>query len=438
MNRGFDIIVIGAGPAGLAAAAAATRTGRQVAVLDDNPEMGGQIWRANVGGADPNRIQARTFASFASSSAELFTGRQVVDLRSHNEIDAWVDITESLETFKYDRLIIATGARERFLPFPGWTSPGVYGAGGLQALVRSGYDIRGKRVVVAGSGPLLLAVAAHLKRDGAIIVSINEQAPVARLAKFAAGLIMHPAKIRQGIALRASLGSVPYRAGSWPLEVQSSGAITHVRLTDGNKIWSEQCDLLAYGFHLVPNIELAVLRGCSVNDGVVLVDKDQCTSIESVYCAGEPTGIAGLDAALLQGEIAGLAAAGMADQAAKLHGRRNTQSAFGRRMTQAFALRKELSTLAAPDTVICRCEDVRLSQLKEQASPECTWTDAKLQTRCGMGPCQGRVCGPALETIFGWRNLSIRPPLFPVPIAAMCSAPLRNEDPIPASMEPPL
>lgn len=435
MNHAFDIVVVGAGPAGLAAATAAARAGKRVALLDENLQAGGQIWRAGVGKAHANRARARAIAAFQNSGAQMFPARQVVDATSASELKAWIDFNHVLETFAFSSLIIATGARERFLPFPGWTLPGVFGAGGLQALVRSGYDVRGKRVVVAGTGPLLLAVAAHLKQDGAEIVSINEQAPMRKLVKFGAGLLFHPEKVFEGFRLRAVLSRVAYRTNCWPLEAEGSDAITGVRLTNGVKTWTEKCNVLACGFHLVPNIELAALLGCSIVEGLVQVDNDQRTSIECIYCAGEPTGVAGVEAATLQGEIAGHAAAGSSDTA-PLYRRRNSQVDFGRAMSRAFALREELLNLAQPDTIICRCEDLRLEQLQAHAVPNVSWTDAKLQTRCGMGPCQGRVCGPALEAIFGWRNTSVRPPLFPVPVSAMCSAPeAKAQSSKPFSME---
>jgi NADPH-dependent 2,4-dienoyl-CoA reductase/sulfur reductase-like enzyme len=423
MNHVLDIVVVGAGPAGLAAATAAAAAGRRVALLDENPHVGGQIWRAAVGESRRDRAKDLAVARFEASGATLFSGRQVVDADACGKLNAWVDTTQTLETFTFERLIIATGARERFLPFPGWTLPGVFGAGGLQALVRGGYDIRGKRVAVAGTGPLLLAVAAHLKQDGAQIVVVAEQAPLRRLMGFGLSLFSHPAKILQGVRLRAELGGTPYRSGCWPVAAEGDGNLRAVRFSDGLRTWMERCDLLACGFHLVPNTELAMLVGCIVDERGVRVDADQKTSLQNVYCAGEPTGIAGVDAAMLQGEIAGLAACGQADAAARLRGKRDTHAAFGRAMDRAFALRDELHTLADPDTIVCRCEDVRFAQVQEHANLQSGWTDAKLQTRCGMGPCQGRVCGPALNALFGWRNTSVRSPLSPVPIAALCSIP---------------
>jgi NADPH-dependent 2,4-dienoyl-CoA reductase/sulfur reductase-like enzyme len=425
----FEVLVAGAGPAGLAAACSAARGGRRVAVLDDNPHAGGQIWREALGQSPRDRRRDRVIEAFLASGAELFPGRQVIDGSPAGILHTWHAAAHRLESFAFDKLVLATGARERFLPFPGWTLPGVFGAGGLQALVRGGFSVRGKRVVVAGTGPLLLAVAAHLQQDGAEIVCIAEQASLPSLARFAASLLKRPGKILQGIQLRAELSQVAYRTGCWPVAAEGHDALTSLRLTDGTTQWSESCDLLACGFHLVPNTELASLLGCGVDERGVIVDEDQLTTVPGIYCAGEPTGIAGLDAALLQGEVAGLSASGNAGAAARLHARRDTELAFGRAMGRAFALRKQLRTLATPETILCRCEDVRYRDLAPlRLSPHSSWTDAKLQTRCGMGPCQGRICGPALETLFGWRNTSVRPPLFPVPIAALCSTAQGQED----------
>jgi D-hydroxyproline dehydrogenase subunit alpha len=423
MSKNFDIVVVGAGPAGLAAATVAATLGKRVAVLDDNPKAGGQIWRAGIHpDRHPDPAKARAIAAFSASGAELFSGRQVVDAARPGALDAWVESTKTLESVTYQKLILATGARERFLPFPGWTLPGVFGPGGLQALVRSGYNVRGKRIVVAGTGPLLLAVAAHLKQDGATIVTIAEQSPISRLMPFFGSLLTHPKKLQQGLRLRTSLAGTPYRMGCWPVAAEGHQHVSAVRLSNGARIWTEPCDLLACGFHLVPNVELAMLLGCAIGPDGVTVDENQQTSVPHVYCAGEPTGIAGVDAARLQGEVAGRAAAGDLQNAARLHRRRNTQAAFGNAMNRAFALRPEVLALAQPDTIVCRCEDVRYRDLEAHRSELSVWTDAKLQTRCGMGPCQGRVCGPAIEQLFGWKNNSVRPPLYPVPVSAFCIA----------------
>jgi NADPH-dependent 2,4-dienoyl-CoA reductase/sulfur reductase-like enzyme len=424
MTTHTDVLIIGAGPGGIAAAIAAGERGCKVIVLDDNAAPGGQIWRGGVASRKPqseDEAKRGALERLARSGALVLGNHRVFDadpssgsLQALREDQAGATAIR----FTYKHLILATGARERFLPFPGWTLPGVFGAGGLQALVKGGFSVEGKRVVVAGTGPLLLAVAAHLRDYGAKVISVAEQASASQLAPFAASLWAHPAKIWQGLTYRASLWKTSYRTHCWPVAAlgdAGGNTLRGVRLSDGKRSWDEPCDLLACGFHLVPNTELATLLGCTLRAAFVEVDNQQRTSVPNIFCVGEPTGIAGLDAALIQGEIAGLACAGQSTTA--LEGRAAAERAFGIRMEKAFALRPELRSLATPETIVCRCEDVSVSQLSCYTG----WRDAKLQTRCGMGPCQGRICGPIVETLFNWEPASIRQPLFPVPLDAFCS-----------------
>jgi len=417
--RKIDVLVVGAGPAGIAAAAAAAESGLHTVVLDDNPSAGGQIWRSDLHhNTHKDRGKQQALKRLAGSGAEVLGGYRVFDIETDRALKAIHEEGDesSVISFRYEQLVLATGARERFLPFPGWTLPGVFGAGGLQALVKGGLRIEGKRVIVAGTGPLLLAVASYLRKSGAHVVCVAEQAPASRLARFTASLWRRPAKVWQGIRYRASFAGTPYRTGCWPLAaVATEAGLRTVQLTNGRRTWEEPCDLLACGFHLVPNIELAALLGCAFRGGFVQVDAQQRTSLPRVFCVGEPTGIAGLEAALLQGEIAGLACAGKPTE--HLNRRAEAERRFGQILAKAFALRKELRSLATPETLVCRCEDIPMSRLEGLSG----WTHAKLQTRCGMGPCQGRICGPAVEALLGWKPVTVRPPLFPVPLEALCS-----------------
>jgi NADPH-dependent 2,4-dienoyl-CoA reductase/sulfur reductase-like enzyme len=316
-------------------------------------------------------------------------------------------------------LILATGARERFLPFPGWTLPGVAGAGGLQALVKSGLPIEGKKVVVAGTGPLLLAVAAYLRKRGAEVLLIAEQAPLKSLLSFGLGLSRSPGKIVQAIQLKRELAGIPHLTGCWPVAANGNRQLQSVKLRRGQKTWDVACDYLACGFHLVPNTELAVFFGCGLRDGVVQVDDFQQTTIPDVYCAGESTGIGGLEVSLVEGRIAGLAATGQQEKARALFAERRSLQRFADLLNRTFALREELKSLPQPDTIICRCEDVSFARLQQQSGQQAAWRAAKLHTRCGMGPCQGRVCGAAIEFLLGWQTESVRPPVFPVKVGSL-------------------
>jgi len=399
-----DVLVVGAGPAGMAAAWRAAQSGSRVIVVDDNPAAGGQIWR---GGPPEAQVWLERIRSV---DVQVINGGRVFQQSGSRSLLA--ETGGGLCELSYKSLVLATGARERFLPFPGWTLPNVMGAGGLQALVKTGLPIEGKRVVVAGTGPLLLAVAAYLRGRRANVLLIAEQASSVQLARFAVGLF---SKRSQAFELKRQLKNVPYQSGCWVSEAHGEEKLESATLVRGGKRRQVACDYLACGFHLVPNIELAELLGCVIESGSVKVDEFQQTTVANVYTAGETTGIGGLELSLVEGEIAGLAAAGKHETARALFPVRAKQKKFADLLNRTFELREELKKLATPETIVCRCEDVTFERLRGHDS----WRAAKLQTRCGMGPCQGRICGGAVDFLFGWRAESVRPPVLPVKIDSL-------------------
>ena len=367
MSMDTEILVVGAGPAGITAATTSAMHGKQVLLLDDNLAPGGQIWReaTTARPENPDDAKRKSLLALRVSGARVFSGWRVFDAPRPQTLRAICDSGRDIHTtdISYERLILATGARERFLPFPGWTLPGVFGAGGLQALAQGGFSVAGKRIVIAGTGPLLLAVAAHLRQMGARITTIAEQASRRQLARFSASLSRQPGKLIEGLQYRAASGGSKYRPGCWPLAALGNEKVEAVRLTDGERIWEEACDLFACGFHLVPNTELAALLGCTLRENFVVVDDAQQTSMENVFAAGEPAGIAGLESALVTGTIAGLSATGKFEEAKALVSRRKKLQRFREQLQAAFALRPELLRLAEPDTIVCRCEDVHYGAL---------------------------------------------------------------------------
>lgn len=408
------VVVIGGGPAGIAAATSAAENGARVTMIDEGLDPGGQIWRPAVRSRTP-RDARRWIARLSASDAEILRSTSVIDVERSD--GRFVVVAESCgigREIVADAVVLATGARERFLPFPGWTLPNVVGVGGAQALAKSGTSFRGKRVVIAGSGPLLLPVAAYLARAGAKVLTVAEQAPFANVARFAAGLWRRPKTLGQAIALRAAFATTRFATGTWIVAARGDGTVREVTLTDGKTNRTLDCDVLCAAFGLVPNTELARLVGCDVDGGVVRVDGRQTTTVPDVQCCGEPTGIGGVDLALSEGEIAGFAATARTVPAV-LIACRDAHRREAERLDRAFALRPELFALADDDTIVCRCEDVRWSAIDQRWSGR----QAKLYTRAGMGPCQGRVCGAALECLLGWPADSVRIPTQPARCATL-------------------
>jgi len=411
LRQRFDVLVVGGGPAGMAAAACAAESGVRVGIVDDNVNLGGQIWRGQPQERRTNDRRTEDSAGWIerlrAAGVNTLCGMRIFDGPERGALLA--EGLNDLFELRYENLVLATGARERFLPFPGWTLPNVMGAGGLQAMVKCGLPMRGKRVVVAGTGPLLLAVAAYLRKQGAEIPMICEQASWSSLARFGVSLFFHPDKLIQGLLLRKELAGIPFMANSWPLAAHGRKSLENITVSLRGKAETIPCDYFACGFHLLPNIELPLLLGCQIQAGSVRVDDFQETTVSRVFCAGEPTGIGGIELSIVEGQIAGLAAAGRTTEAKQLLGERARARRFANLLERTFRLRPELSRLPLPETIVCRCEDIPHSRLQ----PHTSWRAAKLHTRCGMGPCQGRICGPAAQFLFGWNPDSVRPPVFP-------------------------
>lgn len=411
----LPILVLGAGPAGLAAAEAASAGGQPVLVIDDNHAPGGQIWRG--GGAhwsDP-RAAALWHKLQSRPQVSVMCGTRVVASAGRGALLAETDAGPV--TIAWQRAIVCSGARELLLPFPGWTLPGVTGAGGLQALLKGGMPVAGKRVLVGGTGPLLLAAADAVLRAGGEVVAIAEHCGTRALATFGARLALsHQAKFAQALRLFAGLRRIAYLRGATLRAASGTGRLESVLVESGGRRIDYECDFLACGFGLVPALESASLFGCAVSEGRVTVDDAQRTSVEGVWAAGESTGIGGVDKALAEGRIAGLAAAGVTAAAADLRAR-GAAYAFARLLAETFVPPPLMRGVCTPSTIVCRCEDVRAGELAAHAE----WRNAKLQTRVGMGPCQGRVCGAACGFLYGWDTSGARPPAFPATAATLAS-----------------
>jgi D-hydroxyproline dehydrogenase subunit alpha len=397
------VAVVGAGPAGLAAATRAAESGARVLVVDQASHTGGQIWRHSDRTTLPAGAR-RWIERFEASGAEYLAATTVSDAAPRR---LSIVTPRGPLLVEADAIVLATGARELFLPFPGWALPNVFGVGGLQALIKAGLAVAGKRIVIAGTGPLLLPVAATAAAHDARVEAVCEQARLRRVAAFGTGLWRSPSKLADAARYRAAFRGTRFRTGCWIARAEGASVVERVTLTDGRRSWKVDCELVGAAGGLVPNVELGTAIGCRVANGALVVDDAQRTSEPTVFAAGECTGVGGEALALLEGEIAGLAAAGRSSAA--LYRARDRAGAIVGRIARAFAPRAELFARPTAETVVCRCEDVRLGQL----DPEWGARQAKLATRAGMGPCQGRVCGAALERMFGWAAPGVRPPVAP-------------------------
>ncbi len=416
-----DVAVVGGGPAGIAGAVEAAGAGNSVVLLDSSPRAGGQIWRHRERSELP-AVARMWLDRLDRSGATVLTSAQVVDATADGRLGV---IHEGRPvSVVAGSTILATGAQELFLPFPGWTHANVVGVGGAQALLKAGWDVRGKRVAIAGTGPLLLPVAAALARAGADLRMVAEQAPPEMVKAFAWSLWRTPRRLLQAAAHRAAFLTVRYRWGTWVKRVVNVNGELHVTYTTGRSTWAEPIDILCTAAGLVPSTELARLLGCEVREGCVVVDDDQQTTVPSIYAAGEPTGNTGMEAAIVEGALAGLAAAGQGGRGAagQLKAEREAYRRFSERVANAFRLRPELRERVEPGTIVCRCEDVSMSALHAEWSPR----QAKIVSRAGMGSCQGRVCGPALEYLFGTGRDTVRMPVVPTTVGLLAdlSSPL--------------
>ncbi|MFE1229929.1 FAD-dependent oxidoreductase [Streptomyces sp. NPDC058745] len=446
----YDLVVVGAGPAGLAGAVTAAEQGLSVALLDGDAGLGGQFYRQPAPALGATRPQAlhHDWPAFAAWRRR-WEASGGVHLPEHH---VWTVVAERLagpatgtggagwavhaatgpdgeggcpEPVRGRAVLLATGASERHLPFPGWTLPGVVGAGGAQAMLKAGLVLPGRRVVVAGSGPLLLAVASSLTAAGARVPALVEAAGYLGYARRPDVLAASPGKAAEAVGHLAPLLRHGVRAYARHAVVRAHGtsrveAVTVARL---DRDWRPvpgtgrivRCDAVAVGHGLVPRIDLATALGCAVRttaDGApaLVLDAGQATSVPGVWSAGETAGPGGARLALIEGELAALAVARRlrGDTAGAPPGRlrallraRTRLRAFAELMAAAHAPGAGWRHWLDDTTEICRCEEVTAGRIRE-AVEDLGAGDArtvKLLTRAGMGWCQGRVCGAAVACL---------------------------------------
>ena len=442
----YELAVVGAGPAGLAASLAAADDGVSVALIDGARQAGGQFYRQTdrrLRARRPSRLY-HAWSTWESLRDRLARHEESGRITFLAERHVWhveageAGFTvhalagpgqETSEAVQADGLVLATGGYERVLPFPGWTLPGVVTAGGAQAMLKAGLVLPGRRVVVAGSGPLLLPVAAGLAAAGADVAGLYEASNPRAFAGHLRALSRNPGKLVEGAGYAARLARFGVRVRFRHAVLAAHGtdrldAVTVVG-PDGRE-HRAKCDALAVSHGMLPHTEIAQTLGARLSArGSVAVDTEQSTDIPNLLAAGETTGIGGAGLSLVEGEIAGRSAA------ARLRGRTAPEGlAEAQRTRRRLAVFADVieSAYSVPDgwaervdgeTVLCRCEEVTAASVRE-AVGELGATDlrtVKLLTRAGMGWCQGRICGPGVAGVAGcWptpaRTPFARPVLF--------------------------
>ena len=466
----FDLVVIGGGPAGLMAAVAARRHGAKVALLDENLVAGGQVYRATPAAfARDAVVTAEQIAGdrlrtlLARSGAVTMFGYKVWSVSSGFRVDAIsADGPVALNTPK---LIVATGTSERVVPFPGWTTPGVIGLAAATLLLKSQRMLPGRSTVVAGCGPLLVAVAAGILKGGGHVVAVIDVAGAKDWFMRLPGLLSRPDLVGRGArwlnAIRAA--GVPLLSRHALSAVRERGDALEVSVArveaGGTPIAGTErtlmADCVAVGNGLTPGSDVSrVLRAQHRYDAaqggwIAATDPWGRTSVAGLYVVGDGSGIAGATAAEHHGELAALAAlhdsgrlpvATFERESAPARRRLDSARRFGRVMAGMMALRPAQVAAIPEETIVCRCEDVTRREIDAAVDDGAREVNqVKAWTRCGMGPCQGRSCGDVVAELVARRvggreaagYFTGRLPLRPVSLEAVTGEYVYADIPVP-------
>lgn len=457
-TRAFDVVVIGGGPAGIMAAVVASRHGATVALLDENPAAGGQVYRAAPQGFAPTRAPQpeqidgdRLRARLAASDAVTMFDHKVWSVGPGFRVDAIGPAGPVALTAP--KLIVATGTIERVVPFPGWTLPGVIGLAAATIMLKSQRMLPGRATVVAGCGPLLVAVAAGILKSGGQVVAVVDTAGAGAWLARTPTLLSRPDLLVRGVRWLATIraAGVPMLSRHAVSAVRAQGDNLEVTVrplrADGVPAMGAQrnftADCLTVGNGLTPGNDVSrVLHAQHRYDAArggwtAVTDTFGRASVPGLHVVGDGSGIAGAAAAEHHGELAGLAAlhdmgrlsaAVFAAEARPIRARFDRARRFGGAMAGLMAMRPAQVAAIPYETIVCRCEDVTRAEIEQAIDDGAREVNqVKAWTRCGMGPCQGRSCGDVVAELVAARGGSRdaagmftgRLPLRPVSLASV-------------------
>jgi len=407
------IAIIGAGPAGLAAAMTAAENNEQVVVIDSAPRPGGQYWRhlTKVEGYKSGRSDKYFRAMQENEKIIYISGAQIWSaVPGENGITLNYLAAGIESSITAQKVILATGAHDRAIPFTGWERPGVMTPGAAQALLKGHNVIAGQRILITGTGPFLLPVAVGLAAAGADVAGIIEAHSPLRWLKSPVALLLNPQKSIELIYYIRKIGKYKLKVRFNRAVIAFDGKSATIAKIDSElrikKKESEiDCDVIAAGWGFTPDVTLGGILGCKQvvdRDGTVIfeVDGNQRSSVANIWIAGEATGIGGADLALIEGRIAALSALGLAIPARLRFARYRSQK-FATALQVSYPVGNGWQGWLSQESKVCRCEEVSLGEICSSVS-ELSANDArtsKLFTRAGMGMCQGRICSRNVSEI---------------------------------------
>ena len=455
-----DLVVVGAGPAGLSAALAAADAGLRVMVMDEYPHPGGQFYKQLSAGFI---VKDRTRLPYDYTKGDALLARaKESTMEVFNEALVWASFEPGsfsvrhrgvLGTIRWRSAIIATGAYERAAVFPGWDLPGVMTPGGAQTLVKTQQVLPGQRIVLAGSGPFLMPVASTLIEAGANIIGIYEATRPTEWMGHATRVFGHWARMNEAVRYWRTIRTarVPVRFGHVVVRAEGTEALERVVLMQCDREGAivpgteriEHADTLCASYGFVPAVQVTRALGCEhrydagKGGWVPVHDEVMQTSVPGVYVAGEIAGIGGAHTAIAEGRLAALNAARQLgkDVSVSVLSRAQRERAqhrkFAALVADVFAIKPRVRDLITDDTLVCRCEEVNASAVRAAAL---AWganvNFVKGITRCGMGYCQGRICGPLVEDLTAATlglppgsidSFHVRPPIKPVTVRELAS-----------------